>query len=110
MHEGFLQSFYERDDNEVKNTKLLVTVLNGGKSTTSTCRYAKFYLVIDAYAQNDEGSVDPNEIQMFYQKFIFAMKKAIAGSKGGDTAFKMGTDGAFLNGCANVAESLKMLE
>ena len=50
VHEGFQQSFYERDENEVKNTKLLVTVLNGGKSTTSTCRYAKFYLVIDAYA------------------------------------------------------------
>ena len=49
VHEGFLQSFYERDD-EVKNTKLLATVFNGGKTFTSQCRYAKMYLVIDAFA------------------------------------------------------------
>ena len=50
------------------------------------------------------------EIQMFYQKFIFALKKQIVSTKGGEAAFKMGVDGAFLNGCATVAESLKMIE
>ena len=94
----------------MKNTKLLVTVFNGGKSYTSQCRYAKIYLIIDAYAQGEEGAVDPLEIQMFYQKFIVSLKKQILSTKGGEAAFKMGVDGAFLNGCASVAESLKMLE
>jgi len=54
--------------------------------------------------------MDPMKIIMFYQKFLVSLKKSIATTKGGDAAFKLGVDGAYLNGNASVAESFKMLE
>jgi hypothetical protein len=48
--EGFNQSFYPRDEEVegTRNTKLLVNVFSGGKTTTSLVKFAKFFLIIDA--------------------------------------------------------------
>ena len=73
VYRGFLQSFYPRDDEfGVKNTKMLMTVLNGGKAMGSAVKFSKFYLIVDAglYAE-------PMEILNYYQKFMVALKKAI---------------------------------
>lgn len=65
--EGFVQSFYPRDEEVegTRNTKLLISVLSGGKSTTSLVKFAKFYLIIDAATAGD-----PYSIMGYYQKFI----------------------------------------
>ena len=56
----------------VKNTKLLITVLNGGKSTASAVKYSKFFLVMDVGIYDE-----PRAVMAFYQKFITAIKSAI---------------------------------
>lgn len=50
VYAGFAESFYPRDEDceGHKNTKLLISVLNGGKASGSAVKFAKFYLVIDA--------------------------------------------------------------
>ena len=56
----------------VKNTKLLITVLNGGRATASAVKYSKFFLVMDVGLFEE-----PLEVMAFYQKFMTALKKAI---------------------------------
>lgn len=48
--EGFSQSFYPRDEEieGVANTKLMITVFNGGKAAGSVVKFSKFYLIVDA--------------------------------------------------------------
>ena len=50
IFDGFKESFYPYDeDNDVtRNTKLLISVFNGGKAANSVVKFTKFYLVIDA--------------------------------------------------------------
>ena len=105
--EGFLESFYPRDEEVegTRNTKLLVNVLSGGKTTTSLVKFSKFFLIIDAATAKD-----PYKIMGYYQKFLQALKKSIQATKAGEAGFKAGVDGCFLNGNATIAESFKMLE
>ena len=72
VHEGFVQSFYPRDEEVegTRNTKLLINILAGGKSTTSLVKFAKFFLIIDSATAED-----PYKIMGFYQKFLTALKK-----------------------------------
>lgn len=74
VYKGFLQSFYPRDleVDGMKNTKLLITVLNGGKATASAVKFSKFYLVMDVGIYDE-----PLEVMPFYQKFMTALKKGI---------------------------------
>jgi hypothetical protein len=44
---GFSNSFY-RNENPNNNTKMLLTVFNGGKALNSAVKFSKFYLIIDA--------------------------------------------------------------
>jgi len=76
VYEGFTQSFYPLDDDidTHRNTKLLVTVLNGGKAVGSAVKFAKFFLVIDAASASSQ-KIDPIEIIAWYQKFLFALRK-----------------------------------
>lgn len=106
VYRGFLQSYYPRDDEfGVKNTKMLMTVLNGGKAMGSTVKFSKFYLIVDAGLYSE-----PMEIMNFYQKFLVAVKKAIQATKAGEAGFKLGVDGSYFNANATIAESLKMME
>jgi hypothetical protein len=74
---GFTESFYPRDDEESqKNTKMLITVLTGGKTAGSAVKFSRFYLIIDAAGASSKG-VDPIEIVTWYQKFLLALRKAI---------------------------------
>jgi len=109
IYDGFQESFYPRDDEIQRNTKLLVTVLNGGKGVNSTVKFSKFYLLIDAYAQGS-GKLDPLCIPSFYQKFLVAIKKAITSTKQGEAGFKQGIEGCFFNANATIVESFKMME
>ena len=72
LHEGFVQSFYPRDEEVegTRNTKLLISVLSGGKSTTSLVKFHKFFLIIDAATASD-----PYKIMGYYQKFLTGLKK-----------------------------------
>ena len=113
VFEGFKESFYPRDEEVegTKNTKLMVTVLNGGKHVNSQVKFSKFYLIIDAASQtNAEAVVDPLEITNFYQKFLVAFKKGIIATKAGEAGFKLGTDGAYFNANLTIGESFKMME
>jgi len=76
VYEGFIQSFYPRDEDidSHRNTKLLVTVFNGGKATGSQVRFSKFFLVLDA-ASAASKKIDPIEIVGWYQKFLVALRK-----------------------------------
>jgi hypothetical protein len=68
-YDGFKESFYPRDEDVegTKNTKLLITVFNGGKAIGSTVKFSKFYLIIDAHGQgNPENRIDPITITKFY--------------------------------------------
>lgn len=77
----------------------------------SLVKFSKFYLVIDAFAQQKvENKVDPICITKFYHKFLVGLKKTMQGAKGGEAAFKMGIDGCFFNANATIAESFKMME
>lgn len=107
LHEGFVQSFYPRDEEVegTRNTKLLINVLGGGKSTTSLVKFSKFFLIIDAATASD-----PYKIMGYYQKFLTGLKKQIQGTKAGEAGFKVGNDGCFLNGNATIGESFKMIE
>jgi hypothetical protein len=99
-YDGFKSSFYPRDEDTdgTKNTKLLITVLNGGKVMNSAVKFSKFYLIIDAHGQgNPENRVNPIRITNYYQKFLIALKKGFQGTKGGEGSFKVSVDGAFFN-------------
>jgi hypothetical protein len=63
IFEGFVQSFYPRDEDVegTRNTKLLVNVLGGGKGTTSLVKFSKFYLIIDA-----ASAANPYKIMTYY--------------------------------------------
>lgn len=107
IYEGFVQSFYPRDEEVegTKNTKLLISVLNGGKIMASAVKFSKVYLIIDA-----ASAEDPYKIINFYQKFLTGLKKQFAGTKVGEAGFKVAVDGSFFNANANIIESLKMVE
>lgn len=111
VFDGFTESFYPRDEDIEghKNTKLLVTVLNGGKATGSQVKFSKFLLIIDAAGATLKG-IDPIEIVTWYQKFLVALRKGFSGTKSGEAAFKLGLEGAHFNANATIAESFKMIE
>jgi len=49
VFEGFKESFYPIDEEEgSSNTKLMVTIFNGGKAYASQVKWSKFFLIIDA--------------------------------------------------------------
>jgi len=54
VYQGFKESFYPREEEieGTKNTKLLISIFNGGKLFNSQVKFAKFFLIIDALAQN----------------------------------------------------------
>jgi hypothetical protein len=113
VFDGFKMSFYPYDEDlEItRNTKLLISVFNGGKAANSAVKFSKFYLIVDAAAQGLEGTkIDPIRIMSFYQKFLVTLKKAILSTKVGEAGFKMGVDGVYFNANANTAESFKMIE
>jgi hypothetical protein len=113
VFDGFKQSFYPYDEDVdiTRNTKLLISVFNGGKEAHSVVKFSKFYLIVDAAAQGGEGAkIDPIRIMGFYQKFLVTLKKAILSTKAGEAGYKMGVDGVYFNANANIAESFKMIE
>ena len=113
VYSGFNNAYYTTGDQQprVRNTKLLVTIFNGGKVVNSAVKFTKFYLVIDACSQGgDDTRVDPIKIIGYYQKFLVALKKSIQATKAGEAGFKLGVDGAYFNATANIAESFKMIE
>jgi len=58
--EGFKECFYPKDEDEgAANTKLLITVLNGGKHYQSAVKFSKFYLIIDTKGEGADD-VDPS--------------------------------------------------
>ena len=63
VYEGFVQSFYPRDEDVegTKNTKLLISVLNGGKALASAVKFSKVYLIVDS-----APCEDPYKILGFY--------------------------------------------
>ena len=65
VYAGFTESFYPRDEEANTNTKLLITVLNGGKAAGSAVKFSKFFLIIDAAGASSKG-VDPIEIVCWY--------------------------------------------
>jgi hypothetical protein len=72
VFEGFVQSFYPRDEEVegTKNTKLLISILNGGKAVSSAVKFSKIFLIVDSASCDDSY-----KIIGFYQKFIQALKK-----------------------------------
>jgi enolase len=115
VFDGFKQSFYPYDEDIdiTRNTKLLISVFNGGKAANSVVKFTKFYLIVDAAAQGgatEEAKVDPIRILGFYQKFLVGLKKGIHATKAGEAGFKLGVDGVYFNANANIAESFKMIE
>lgn len=108
---GFTESFYPRDEDVEghKNTKLLVTVLNGGKATGSQVKFSKFFLIIDSAGASSKG-IDPIEIVSWYQKFLVALRKGFSATKSGEAAFKQGVEGAYFNANGTIVESFKMIE
>jgi hypothetical protein len=83
-------------------TKLMFTILNGGKSVNSKVKFAKFYLILKATA-------NVNMINSFLklQKSIIT---SISSSKSGLAGFKVGIDGSYFNAFDTIPESLKILE
>ena len=63
VYEGFVQSFYPRDEDVegTKNTKLLISVLNGGKAVASAVKFSKVYLIVDS-----ASSEEPYKILGYY--------------------------------------------
>ena len=72
VYEGFVQSFYPRDEEVegTKNTKLLVNVFTGGKLAASAVKFSRIYLIIDSAT-----APDPFKIIGYYQKFLLGLKK-----------------------------------
>jgi len=115
VYDGFKESFYPYDEDVdiTRNTKLLISVFNGGKAANSVVKFTKFYLIVDAAAQGGPDAaakIDPIRILGFYQKFLATLKKAIMATKVGEAGFKLGVDGVYFNANANIAESFKMIE
>lgn len=78
LYRGISSSFYQYDKFRDMNTRLLVTVLNGGKAAGSAVKFSKFYLIIDSNHCSpigDSPALDPVKILGFYQKFLMAMRK-----------------------------------
>ena len=86
------------------DTKLLISLLSGGKAAGSPVKFAKFYLIIDA-----SKNVDAN-IPAVFKAFVTALKSKFTVGKGGDSAFKLMPDGSFFNAYGSVADSLKFIE
>ena len=109
--EGFSQSFYPMDEEieGIKNTKLMITVFTGGKAAGSAVKFSKLYLIVDA-AEFTKSNTDPEEVLPCYAKFLQAIRKGFASTKGGEASFKILPDGSFFNANQTIAESLKMVE
>ena len=83
-------------------TKLMFTVLNGGKSVSSKVKFSKIYLILGA-------SKEVSVINSFL-KIQKAIVTSINSSKQGTNGFKMGADGSYFNACDSIPEALKILE
>lgn len=67
-------------------TKLMFTILNGGKSTGSTVKFGKFYMIIDPWEALKSGhKVDIVEC---FIKFQQAIKKIVSSTKLGVSSFR----------------------
>lgn len=92
--------------NPIAQTKLLITVLNGGKTLGSNVKFSRFYLIIDGTVDFPE-SVDLTDC---FLKFQQAIKKAVTSTKAGEAGFKPLPEGSYFNALASIAESFKMIE
>lgn len=108
---GFGQSLFPRDEESeaAVNTKLMVTVLSGGKAAASAVKWSKVYLVIDAARFHMSGQ-SPTSLIKYYKQFLQSLKSGMASSKGGEAAFKVMADGSFFNANGTIGESLKMVQ
>ena len=84
--------------------KLLFNVLSGGKIQGSPCKFAKFYLIVDGYACQEDSN-----LAEYFKNFVSNLRKSFAAQKGGDAAFKQLPDGSFFNAFTSVADSLKAI-
>ena len=91
----------------MRQTKLLITLLNGGKTNASAVKFNKFYLIIDPYTAH--GVTEADIVECFI-KFQGAFRKSIQGTKAGEAGFKPTIDGAYFNGFGSIAESFKVIE
>ena len=71
VHRGLKESFYCPDEFGKRdvNTKLLITLLNGGKSVGSQVKFGKFYLIVDGREWGEDQS-EPLQIPKLYMKFL----------------------------------------
>lgn len=83
-------------------TKLMFTILNGGKSVSSKVKFSKIYLIL--------GAAKGISIIDTFLKIQKAITTTITSSKVGLNGFKQGADGSFFNACENINEALKMIE
>jgi hypothetical protein len=83
-------------------TKLMFTVLNGGKSVSSKVKFAKIYLIL--------GAAPGVSVIESFLKIQKAIVSVINSSKQGANGFKMGADGSYFNACESIPEALKILE
>lgn len=74
----------------------MVSVLSGGKAVNSAVKFSKVFLIIDAAVLANKGQ-DPIGIIPFYQKFLVALKKSFAATKGGEASFKVLPDNSYFN-------------
>lgn len=89
---------------ERPETKLMINLLSGGKASGSGCRYSRFYLIVDPYA-NLEINVPHVTV-----KFLGELKKKFGAVKGGDAAFKVLADGSYFNAFPSAIDTFKNLE
>lgn len=73
-----------------------MTIFNGGKAAGSAVKFSKFYLIVDAMGFK-KSNKDPTEVLTCYQKFLAALKKGFAATKGGEASFKVLPDASFFN-------------
>lgn len=83
-YQAIRQDIHPCEDNRSANTKLMISLLTGGKSAGSQVKFSRFYLIVDGYANPDV------HIPTAFNKFIAAFKKNMGAIKGGETAFKVG--------------------
>jgi len=85
-------------------SKLLLSVLMGGKTFGSQVKFARFYLIVDGHANTDVN------IPLCFMKFLAALRKSFAGIKGGEAVFKIGPEGAYFNAFTSINETFKQFE
>ena len=93
-----------KNDRASYPTRLLVTLLNGGKSNASAVKFSKFYLVINQPTSTEQ------DVTGSFIKFVTALRKLISSTKQGEAGFKPSAEGSYFNALPNIADSFKMVE